>query len=279
MHADHLGGLFGLIQQRRRAFENLGHEYEKLILLCPNKYVDVGRKQWNYFSTRFSFDDDVHVIFNRTLTNGLPTLTNIGGKNTDEEKFLVDKFQSIGLQGVQTVLVEHIYDAHALVLRHIDGWSIAFSGDCKQSNDFIQAGQNVDVLIHESTFENGFEVYASQMRHCTMNQAIDVGRRMRAKYTILWHFSQRYAKIPFLSEKKDQDEAVQRPENVAISFDFMRVHLSDLPRACELVSVFESMFYDEWLSMKKKQTRREQEPDYFTTNARMIESKRKHVSE
>jgi hypothetical protein len=58
----------------------------------------------------------------------------------------------------------------------------------------------------------------------------------------------------------------------------MRVHLSDLPRACELVPIFESMFYDEWLSMKKKQTRREQEPDYFTNNTRMIESKRKHVS-
>lgn len=144
MHADHLGGLFGLIQQRRRAFDNLGHNYEKLILLCPNKYVDVGRKQWNYFSTQFSFDDDVHVVFNRTLTNGLTTLT-----NTDEEKCLVQKFQSLGLNGVQTVLVEHIYDAHALVLRHIDGWSIAFSGDCKPSNDFIQAGKisNLDPVF------------------------------------------------------------------------------------------------------------------------------------
>jgi hypothetical protein len=29
--------------------------------------------------------------------------------------------------------------------------------------------------------------------------------------------------------------------------------------------------------MKKRQTRREQEPDYFTKNTRMIEAKRKHV--
>ncbi|CAF4287603.1 unnamed protein product, partial [Adineta steineri] len=63
-----------------------------------------------------------------------------------------------------------------------------------------------------------------------------------------------------------------------ISFDFMRIHLSDLPRACELVPVFESMFYDEWLNMKKRQTRREQEPDYFAKNTRMIESKRKFMS-
>ncbi|CAF2643244.1 unnamed protein product [Rotaria sp. Silwood2] len=284
MHADHLGGLYGLIRQRRRAFENLGHKYEKLILLCPNKYVDVGRKQWNYFSDKHLFDDDVHIVFNRMLTNGLPTLTHIGGENTEEEIFLFDKFKSIGLHGLQTVLVEHIYDAHALVLRHIDGWSLAFSGDCKQSSDFIQAGQNVDVLIHESTFETGLEVYASQMRHCTMAQAIDVGRRMNAKYTILWHFSQRYAKIPFLSETRTEDESQknekqeQKFDNVCISFDFMRIHLSDLPRACELVPIFESMFYDEWLSMKRKQTRREQEPDYFSKNTRMIESKRKFMS-
>jgi ribonuclease Z len=146
MHADHLGGLYGLIHQRRRAFENLGHKFEKLILLCPNKYVDVGRKQWNYFSHEYFFDDDVHVVFNRTLTNGLPTLTNIGGENTKEEIFLFDQFKAIGLHGVRTVLVEHIYDAHALVLRHIDGWSVAFSGDCKQSNDFIQAGRECSLL-------------------------------------------------------------------------------------------------------------------------------------
>ncbi len=134
MHADHLGGLYGLIRQRRRAFENLGHKYEKLILCCPNKYVDVGRKQWKYFSDEYQFDDD--FVFNRKLTNGLPI-----SAQTEEEIFLFEKFKSIGLHGIQTVLVEHIYDAHALVLRHIDGWSLAFSGDCKQSNDFIQAGE------------------------------------------------------------------------------------------------------------------------------------------
>lgn len=141
MHADHLGGLYGLIRQRRLAFEKLGQKYEKLILLCPNKYFDVGCKQWSYFSDQHPFEDDVHVVYNRTLTNGLPTLTHVGGENTDEEIFRFDHFKSIGLHGVQTVLVEHIYDSHALILRHIDGWSLAFSGDCKQSGDFIQAGK------------------------------------------------------------------------------------------------------------------------------------------
>jgi ribonuclease Z len=141
MNPDRLGGVYGLIRQRRRAFEDRQQPYQKLILLCPNNYVDVGRKQWHYFSHEHVFDGDVHVIFNRTLNNGLPTLTNVAGAWTDEERFLYEHFRSIGLHAVQTVLVEHIDDARALVLRHIDGWSIAFIGDCQQPNDFIQAGK------------------------------------------------------------------------------------------------------------------------------------------
>lgn len=136
----------------------------------------------------------------------------------------------------------------------------------------------MDVLIHEATFENGFEVYAAQMRHCTMGQAIEVGKKMNAKHTILWHFSQRYAKIPFRQDAKEETTSISsQTENFCISFDFMKVRLCDLPRACALVPVFESMFYEEWLQMKKRQTRREQDPDYFANNARMIESKRKQV--
>ena len=29
------------------------------------------------------------------------------------------------------VVIEDMSDAHALVLKHIDGWSIAFNGDCR----------------------------------------------------------------------------------------------------------------------------------------------------
>ncbi|CAF3933409.1 unnamed protein product [Rotaria sp. Silwood1] len=51
-------------------------------LVCPNKYVNIDRKQWNYFSDEHLFDDDdVHIVFNRTLTNSLPTLTHIGDQN------------------------------------------------------------------------------------------------------------------------------------------------------------------------------------------------------
>lgn len=139
MHADHLGGLFGLLRQRRRAFDNQGKPYEKLLLFCPNKYLDVGRKQWTFFSNPYSFDEDVDVLFNRKLNNGLMKLKS--DSSTDQEKNAHEKLRSLGFQDMQTILVEHIYDAHAVVLKHQDGWSIGFSGDCKPSSNFIQAGR------------------------------------------------------------------------------------------------------------------------------------------
>jgi ribonuclease Z len=142
MHADHLGGLYGLVRQRRHARKNLGLADEKLLLLCPNKYADVGKKQWDYFADHYQFDKDIEIIFNRKLNNGLTDLLNNRHDLTDDGQALCKKLQSSGLYAVQTVLVEHIYDAHALVIKHVDGWSMAFSGDCKPSNNFIKAGQH-----------------------------------------------------------------------------------------------------------------------------------------
>lgn len=51
----------------------------------------------------------------------------------------------------------------------------------------------------------------------TTGQAIDIGRRARAKFLLLTHFSQRYAKVPYLNE--------EFPDNVSIAFDNMRVRL------------------------------------------------------
>ena len=49
----------------------------------------------------------------------------------------------------------------------------------------------------------------------TVAQAIKVGEDMRAKFTLLTHFSQRYTLIPVLSPNL--------PNNVGIAFDNMRV--------------------------------------------------------
>lgn len=57
---------------------------------------------------------------------------------------------------------------------------------------------------------------ARRKMHSTMSQAINIGKKMNAKFTILTHFSQRYAKIPYMPND-------DLPSNVGIAFDNMEV--------------------------------------------------------
>lgn len=51
--------------------------------------------------------------------------------------------------------------------------------------------------------------------HSTTSQAIEIGNKMNAKYIMLTHFSQRYAKLPRLNDSFTS--------YVGISFDNMQV--------------------------------------------------------
>jgi ribonuclease BN (tRNA processing enzyme) len=69
---------------------------------------------------------------------------------------------------------------------------IVYSGDCRPSQALITAGMNCDLLLHEATFNDTMSNDAECKRHCTTSEAVNVGLRMHAKYTVLTHFSQRY---------------------------------------------------------------------------------------
>lgn len=71
------------------------------------------------------------------------------------------------------------------------------------------------MLIHEATMEDELMREAQSKLHSTTSQAIKVGLRMEAKFTLLTHFSQRYAKLPRLNANFTKD--------VGIAFDNMQV--------------------------------------------------------
>lgn len=74
-----------------------------------------------------------------------------------------------------------------------------------------------DLLIHEATMEDELIDEAKYKMHSTVSQALDISCQMKAKFTILTHFSQRYAKIPRLDHKFAND--------VGIAFDNMKVRV------------------------------------------------------
>jgi ribonuclease Z len=77
------------------------------------------------------------------------------------------------------------------------------------------SGRGSDLLIHEATMEDEHMREAQSKLHSTTSQAIKVGLRMGAKFTLLTHFSQRYVKLPRLNANFTKD--------VGIAFDNMQV--------------------------------------------------------
>lgn len=111
-----------------------------------------------------------------------------------------------------------------------------FSGDTMPSDNLVELGRDSDLLIHEATMEDELESEAVLKLHSTTSQAIDVGKRMRAKFTLLTHFSQRYAKLPRLSEEIEQ--------TVGIAFDNMEVRVGELAILPLLYPALRVMFAD-----------------------------------
>ncbi|TXT09068.1 hypothetical protein VHUM_02542 [Vanrija humicola] len=132
----------------------------------------------------------------------------------------------LGMKSIGAPSVPHRGLANGLVLEHQSGWKVVYSGDTKPSSDLVATGDGATILIHEATLEDDKPDVALAKGHSTFGQAIDVGKQMNAKYTILNHFSQRYPKIPKLPIASDETEG-GIASSVAISFDFMSLRAAD----------------------------------------------------
>lgn len=105
---------------------------------------------------------------------------------------------SLGMASINTVQVNHRVQCFGIVLRHTDGWSLAYvpfpvppfavnliwipalvrySGDTMPCDALVQAGKDATVLIHEATMGDDEAELALAKAHSTFGQAIDIGRR------------------------------------------------------------------------------------------------------
>lgn len=128
-----------------------------------------------------------------------------------------------------------------------DTVKITYSGDTMPCEALIEIGKNSDILIHEATMEDDLWKEARIKMHSTVSEAVEVGQQMNARFTILTHFSQRYAKIPLLTKNS---------ENVVVGFDNMEVTLNDLPMMHLMYEPLKCMFADHYELMEQKNQRR-----------------------
>lgn len=208
LHFDHHGGLFSIIEvvnnemrQKRRM--------DKLTIIAPITFSSLCQHHSRYLNP---IENSYKLIPNHALYDDVKTNPN--------SYVLREVKNLLGLSELAIVPVYHSVKAYGICMRHKDGWKLVYSGDTEPCDLLIRYGQNCDILIHEATLDGGKEESAARKRHSTVTSAIQVGRDMNAKFIILTHFSQKYAKLPVFPEESTK--------NVAYAFDFMQLRPSQL---------------------------------------------------
>ncbi|KAH7911176.1 hypothetical protein BJ138DRAFT_1151318 [Hygrophoropsis aurantiaca] len=149
--------------------------------------------------------------------------------------------QSLGLESLTTVDVEHRIKCHGLIVKHKDGWSIVFSGDTVPTNKLVRAGTNATLLIHEATMADDQVEMAKAKMHSTFGQAIGIGKSMKAQNILLTHFSARYPKMPPPSALKT--EGPNDPV-LALAFDMANIKLGEMWKLSAYMAAIEQSFID-----------------------------------
>ncbi|KAL7284142.1 hypothetical protein ACG7TL_001423 [Trametes sanguinea] len=132
--------------------------------------------------------------------------------------------RTLGLQSFTAVDVAHRVRCYGCVIRHEDGWSVAFSADTMPTENLVRAGRDATLLIHESSLSPEEEQLAREKAHSTSAQAIDIGKRMNAQKLLLTHFSARYPGMP--PSQGHDGEASDGPL-IGLAFDYARIRLGD----------------------------------------------------
>jgi ribonuclease Z len=132
--------------------------------------------------------------------------------------------EKVGLTSIQACPVEHCNGALAVVLTFPNGFKVAYSGDCRPSDQFAAIGKGATLLIHEATFDDELQGDAYAKKHSTTSEALAVGKKMEARRILLTHFSQRYQKIPVMDSHGGKDQVA------IVAFDHMRVKIGDFAK-------------------------------------------------
>ena len=192
LHADHHLGTLPLIMARRAAYKRYAKQMSSASReLDPSleQLFVVGEQNLRGFLDDYGLNSSyaTRIVATRSgLVHG-------------QEPF---RFHDVGIPiaEIKTCPVSHCWGALAVSVKFDNGFKFSYSGDCRPSEEFARIGKGSDVLVHEATFDDGMEGDAIAKKHCTTGEALAVAAMMEAKNVILTHFSQRYQKIPVMTD-------------------------------------------------------------------------------
>lgn len=91
---------------------------------------------------------------------------------------------------IYAILTEHAVSsvAYKIIVRdRAHTFTIVYTGDTRPCNRLIEFSKGCDVLIHEASYDEGFEDIAMKSGHSTVKQAINDALRAGAKILVLYH--------------------------------------------------------------------------------------------
>lgn len=238
LHADHHMGLFSLLRDRKAALELSGGEVTPALLLAP---VQITR--WLHFYHE-QVEPVKHLFRLIPHQKLMPHMLQL----PESLQMHSEVLEQISLSHYEPVEVDHCPNSFGVSMVHKDGWKLVFSGDTMPCERLVTSGEGCDVLVHEATHEDDLLEESKMKKHSTTSQAVDIGQRMGAKFILLNHFSQRYAKIPVFTNTV--------PTNVGIAFDNMNVSLQELPLLPHFIPALKALFAEEHADLEAKARKR-----------------------
>ncbi|KZV65463.1 Metallo-hydrolase/oxidoreductase [Peniophora sp. CONT] len=243
-HADHHAGLAKLLAMRKQLdpppTEPLFLVASYVVQLYIREYADL-----EDFGLVDSFKEGGNGVVSVISEALVPGMFQNGPKGWSNHASSVTVMrilcERLGLQSLKLVDVLHRTKASGLIMTSKDDWKLVYSGDTMPCEGLVEAGKDATVLIHEATMGDEQVEMAEKKAHSTIGQAVNIGKQMNARHTILTHFSTRYPDMPsYLAEASVDNDG----PNVALAFDHARMRVGDLWKMPLYLRAIEKSFQD-----------------------------------
>ena len=219
LHGDHYLGLIGLIQ----TMHLLGRKSE-LTIYCPSdikEVVDVHMKaseshlnypikykSVNHKVSEVVFEDNKIEVLSIPLKHKIPCSGYLFREKPKPrrinakaiKRYEVPKYQINKLKIGEDYVAENgeIIENSKLTMDSLPSFSYAFCSDTKYFEEICDVIKGVDLLYHESTFDEEYADRAKKTFHSTAKQAAQIAEKSEAKKLIIGHFSNRYPDLNVL---------------------------------------------------------------------------------
>ncbi|WP_438310602.1 ribonuclease Z [Sporosarcina sp. FA9] len=243
LHGDHIFGLPGLIGSR----SFLGGE-EQLDVFGPK-----GIKEWLTTTLRITnthlnyelivheigegtvFEDDKFKVTSKFLQHVIPCLGYRIEQKSLPGKLLVDKIRELGvpkgpmLKQLKNGEDVYLEDGSLVLSKDVTGepqkgFTIAILGDTSSCKASVELARDVDILVHEATFDSETGNLAKEYGHSTITDAAGIAKEAGARSLIANHISARFMPSDVAQLKKQGEEIF--PE-LHIAEDYARFEWKD----------------------------------------------------